>query len=217
MVEVLDSRNVVDSDGLIGMDVLSGFLVTLDYPVRKLELDPLPQRPTDARPQTPSLHTGEGTDDEDDNATAGGAGSASAKDSTAKAEVAATTTPRGLHDRYVAPEMKSYNNVYRVGHDLLIPTSLNQASNPPRLFILDTGSFSTTISPEAAREVTRLHGNDMKVKGISGEVKKVYSADDVTFYFANLSQKGSGVVSFDISGLSRNLGLEVSGLIGANT
>lgn len=114
--------------------------------------------------------------------------------------------------------MKSYTKVYRVGHQLMISTALNQASNPPKLFILDTGSFSTTISPEAAREVTKLHGNDaIKVQGISGEVKNVYSADEVTFYFANLAQKARNVVSFDLSGLSRNVGLEVSGLIGANT
>ncbi len=218
MVEVLNSRNVMeDSDGLIGMDVLSGFLVTLDYPVHKLELGPLPARPTDTSPQAPALHTGGGTED-DDTSAASATGQVPAKDPGAKPAVAPATPPRGPQDRYIAPEMKSYNKVYRVGHQLMIPTSLNQAANPPKLFILDTGSFSTSISPEAAREVTKLHGNDaMKVKGISGEVKKVYSADDVTFYFASLAQKGRDVVSFDISGISRNVGLEVSGLIGANT
>jgi len=218
MVEVLNSRNVMeDSDGLIGMDVLSGFLVTLDYPMHKLELGPLPARPTETSPQAPELHTGGGTE-EDDASAADATGHAAAKDAGAKPAVAAAPPPRGPQDRYIAPEMKSYTKVYRVGHQLLIPTSLNQAANPPKLFILDTGSFSTSLSPEAAREVTKLHGNDaLKVRGISGEVKKVYSADDVTFYFANLSQKGRDIVSFDISGLSRNVGLEVSGLIGANT
>lgn len=193
MVEVVNSRYVADVfEGLIGMDVFSGFLVTLDYPLSMLELGPLPQRPTDINPQAPELHTGEGTEDDD--------GAAS-----------------GPQDRYFAPEMKGYINVYRVGHQLMIPTALNQATNPPKLFVLDTGSFATTIAPEAAREVTKLHGNDLKVKGISGEVKKVYSAHDLTFYFANLSQKGRDVVSYDISGLSKDVGLEVSGLIGANT
>jgi tetratricopeptide (TPR) repeat protein len=223
MVEVLDSRNVVDSDGLIGMDVLSGFLVTLDYPIRKLELGPLPPRPTDTGPQAPALHTGEGSEDDEDTpatgATAGTAGQPLAKDSAAKPAVVSATTPKGPQDRYIAPEMKSYNSVYRVGHLLMIPTSLNKASNPPKLFILDTGAFSTTISPEAAREVTKLHGNGTvaAVKGISGKEEKVYQADNVTFYFANLAQAGTNVVSFDTSNLSKSEGLEISGLIGANT
>ena len=42
MVQVSDRRNVVDVDGLIGMDVFSNFLVTLDFPWRKLTLGPLP-------------------------------------------------------------------------------------------------------------------------------------------------------------------------------
>jgi predicted aspartyl protease/alkylhydroperoxidase/carboxymuconolactone decarboxylase family protein YurZ len=31
------------------------------------------------------------------------------------------------HDRYIAPEMKSYNPIFRFGHMLLIPTSLNES------------------------------------------------------------------------------------------
>jgi clan AA aspartic protease (TIGR02281 family) len=222
MVEVIDSRNVVDTDGLIGMDVLSGFLVTLDYPIRKLELGPLPPRPTDTGSQVPALHTGEGSEDDEDTlatgVTSGSAGQPAAKDSAAKPAIVSAPTPKGPQDRYIAPEMRSYNSVYRVGHQLMIPTALNKATNPSKLFILDTGAFSTTISPEAAREVTKLHSNDtIKVTGISGEVKKVYSADNVTFYFASLAQKAVNVVSIDTSNLSKGDGLEISGLIGANT
>ena len=39
-------------------------------------------------------------------------------------------------DPYIAPEIKSYSGVYRVGHMLLIPTSLND--KPPKLFLIDT-------------------------------------------------------------------------------
>ena len=46
-VAVMDKGNIADSDGLIGMDVFSPFLVTLDYPMRKLLLAPLPARPDD--------------------------------------------------------------------------------------------------------------------------------------------------------------------------
>ena len=47
-VEVIEQRNVNDTDGVIGMDVFSHFLITLDYPMRKLLLAPLPRRPGEA-------------------------------------------------------------------------------------------------------------------------------------------------------------------------
>ena len=61
-VRVMDSRSVVGTDGLIGMDVFSNFLVTLDYPMRKLTLGPLPTRPEEMT-AVPSLATGDGADD----------------------------------------------------------------------------------------------------------------------------------------------------------
>ena len=87
-----------------------------------------------------------------------------------------------------------------------------------KLFIMDTGAWTTTISPEAAREVTKVHNySDMEVSGISGKVKKVYSADDITFRFAHLSQKARDVVAFDTSRISKSVGMEISGFIGATT
>ncbi|MGP8270298.1 MAG: aspartyl protease family protein [Terracidiphilus sp.] len=65
-VEVLDGRRSVgDSDGLIGMDVLSHFLVTLDYPMRKLLLGPLPPRPGESA-AVPALKTSDAERDESD-------------------------------------------------------------------------------------------------------------------------------------------------------
>jgi predicted aspartyl protease len=112
--------------------------------------------------------------------------------------------------------MKDYTPVYRVGHTLSLPASLN--GGKPKLFILDTGSWSTTISPQSAREVTKVHsGYEAEVQGINGKVEKVYSADEVTIHFANLSQKVEGVASFDISRISKSVNMEISGLLGATT
>jgi predicted aspartyl protease len=112
--------------------------------------------------------------------------------------------------------MSDWTKVYRSGHNLLLPAMLNESA--VRLFILDTGAFTTTISPEAAREVTKVHSDhDLIVRGISGKVEKVYSADNITFRFAHLQQRGEGVVAFDTSNLSKSAGLEVSGLIGFST
>jgi tetratricopeptide (TPR) repeat protein len=189
-VTVLNSRNVAGAgvDGLIGMDVFSNLQVTLDYPMRKLALAPLPPRPQEGvTADKPALETKSGQQ-----------------------------STRAPHDRYIAPEMSDWTKVYRSGHNLLLPAMLNESA--ARLFILDTGAFTTTISPEAAREVTKVHSDhDLIVRGISGKVEKVYSADNITFRFAHLQQRGEGVVAFDTSNLSKSAGLEVSGLIGFST
>jgi len=219
-VHVIDSRDVVDVDGLIGMDVFSNFLVTLDYPMRKLVLGPLPPRPGEAAVAAPQLNTQNGEagsaaepdsndpqDQHSGTSSSPGAGSHPAGD---KPE------PHGPYDRYIAPEMKDYTKVYRVGHDLILPAQINGAMI--KLFILDTGAFATTISPSAARQVTTVHSdNSMTVKGISGNVNKVYYAGDLTLRFAHMSQRVQGAVAFDTSQVSNNAGMEISGFLGAST
>lgn len=201
-VEVLDQRSVVDSDGLIGMDVFSRFLVTLDYPMRKLILGPLPPRPGETTANKPALETANAPDED--------AGDGSASASSGPSGQAA---PRGPHDPYIAPEMKEWIPVFRVGHTLMLPASLNKSAT--KLFILDTGAFSTTITPAVAREVTKVHSDNFTtVKGISGKVDNVYRADEITFIFAHLSQKVSGVVTFDTPNLSKDIGMDIAGLIG---
>ena len=206
-VKVIDQRNVADADGLIGMDVFSSFLVTLDFPMRNLLLGPLPPRPDEITATKPTLQTtGSAEEDADDNSASDTSGGST--------KTAIRPTPRGPRDRYVAPEMKTWTPVYRIGHMLMVPASLNSSSI--KLFILDTGAFTTTISPNVAREVTKVRSDSaVKVRGISGDVDKVYSADKITFKFANLSQEVHDVVAIDFSDLSKNEGMEISGLIGA--
>jgi predicted aspartyl protease/Flp pilus assembly protein TadD len=226
-VEVLDSRSVLNGDGLIGMDVFAQFLVTLDYPMHKLVLGQLPPRPGESMAQAPSLKTSEAVRDEDEESETPSKGAEQNGPIAAQSALAGTApTPetrnpdsveravKGPSDRYIAPEMKDYTKVYRVGHDLILPAALN--GKEIRLFIMDTGAYSTSISPAAAREVTKVHADDLRrVKGINGEVKDVYWADSVTFRFAQLSQTVPNVVSFDTSRISRGTGMEISGLIGA--
>jgi predicted aspartyl protease len=195
-VEVMDKGNVADTDGLIGMDVFSRFLVTLDYPMRKLVLAPLPPRPNETSGLKPTLETHGANEDEP------------AADSPSPKPAA-----HGPYDRYIAPEMKDWTHVYRIGHNLLLPASLNDG--PIKLFIVDTGAFSTTVTPEVAREVTKVHSQDnLTVHGVNGKVDKVYTADSITFRFANIVQKVDDVVAFATATLSKNLNMEVAGFIG---
>lgn len=221
-VTVEDSRYVAhDLDGLIGMDVLSHFLVTLDFPARKLLLGPLPKRP-DEPAGAPSLKTDEADPEDVESSAQSATGEVAKADVNATGATQAATIPaarpvrRGPFDRYIAPEMKDYVPVYRIGHNLLIPTGLN--GGHPKLFILDTGAWATSISPAAAREVTNVQRDyTQRVTGLSGEIASVYKANQVTFSFAYLSQKVEGVPSFDTSRLSKDLGVEVSGFLGAST
>jgi tetratricopeptide (TPR) repeat protein len=118
-----------------------------------------------------------------------------------------------LHNRYIPPEYAKFDRVYRFGHNLLVPTRLNMA--PPKQFLLDTGAWDNTVSPAAAREATKVHSDsDTKVKGLSGEVKKVYSADELTLTFSSFQQKREDMVSFDMTHISDGIGTEVSGTLG---
>jgi tetratricopeptide (TPR) repeat protein len=204
-VEVMESRSVAEEDGLIGADVFEDFLVDIDFPHEKLRLGELPKRPGETGQKLALKSDDDDSDDANspvDNAKSG------------DAKTAAQAVPSsGPQDRHIAPEMQSYTHVYRFGHDLLIPTTIGKV--PSKLFLLDTGAFNNSISPAAAREVTRVRSNEnMIVKGISGQVDNVYSADKTVLQFGNLRQENQEMTAFDTKPISDGIGTEVSGFLG---
>jgi hypothetical protein len=56
--------------------------------------------------------------------------------------------------------------------------------------------------------------DNISVHGVNGKVDRVYTADSITFRFANIAQKVDGVVAFETPALSKNLNMEVAGFIG---
>jgi tetratricopeptide (TPR) repeat protein len=182
-VQVSDQSSVIGNEGLFGAVVLSHFLVDLDMPNRKLRLSPLPARPNEAPAET-ALESSQDR----------------------------TPTPQ-FYDRYIPPEMQDYARIYRIGHMLLIPTTLNNSVT--KLFLIDTGAFNNLITPDAAREVTHVSDNpNIRVKGVSGSVKNVYSGDEITLRFANLQQRNLDIVSLDMKNMSDGAGTEISGTLG---
>jgi tetratricopeptide (TPR) repeat protein len=202
-IEVIDGRSVADEDGLVGTDVFDDFLVDLDFPDEKLKLSELPKRPGEPEQK---LALKDEEDDSDENPESPpDSGTADARNT--------PPAPSGPQDRYIAPEMQSYTRVYRFGHDLLVPTQIGNV--PRKLFLLDTGAFMNAISPAAAREVTKVGMDpDMQVKGVSGTVKKVYSANKAVFQFGHLRQENQDIVAFDTTSLSDHTGTEISGFLG---
>lgn len=126
-VNVIDASSPFDDGvGYIGIDVFSKFMVTADFPMRKIGVAPLPAR-SGATPPTPQLMT-----------------------------IAADWDPVAgtPEDRYIAPDMKDYSEYYRVGHDLLLPTALS--SEKIVLFLPDDQVGTTGISASTANEVTKI-------------------------------------------------------------
>ncbi len=188
VVEVMEKKQApYDRSDLIGADFFSRYLVTLDFPAMEMRLDPLPKRP------------------EPEAAAAAAAGKAVAAD--------AGDGEESLHDRYLAPEMRNWTKVFRADHQMLIPVSIGGTKD--RLFLVDTGAFATTITPAAAREVTKVtKDSDMKIQGISGKVDEVYATHRMTVKFAQVTLRVGRMHSFDTTNVSHGTGVEVSGFLG---
>jgi len=212
-VEVMESRSVAEEDGLIGADVFENFLVEIDFPNEKLKLSELPKRPGEGNHE---LALKNDNDEADSDAAEQDSEHASKAEATPEAgakPAPSTVKSSGPQDRYIAPEMQSFTRVYRFGHELLVPTKIGEV--PDKLFLLDTGALTNAISPAAAREVTKVHGDsDTTVKGISGSVKNVYSANKAVLQFGHLRQENQDMLSFDTTSLSESDGTEVSGFFG---
>jgi tetratricopeptide (TPR) repeat protein len=203
-VDVIDKRSVADEEGLIGADVFQQFLIEVDFPGRKLKLSQLPARP--GEPQVKATLAIDEDEDEPGADTEPKAAGDSAKD-------APPNSAPKYFDRFISSEMSSYARVFRFGHMLLVPTKINDI--PGKLFLIDSGAWNNMITPGAAREVTKVHGDsETIVKGLSGTVDKVYETGTVVLEFGGLRQKNEDMVAFDLSHISRDVGAEVSGTLG---
>jgi TonB family protein len=204
-VQVFEQRSVTGEDGLIGADVFAAFLVDIDFPNEKLHLRELPKRPGE---------TGTKIALQSESSNASSFEEEPEEKTTEPSHVESAPAPHaGPQDRYIAPDMKSYTQVCRFGHQLLVPTSVGEA--PVKLFLLDTGTGRNFISLNAAEEVTKVHADPRSiVKGINGSVKSVYRADKAVIQFGRLRQENQDLVAIDLSHVSDRTGTEVSGILG---
>jgi len=171
-IEVTERKFLTDEDGLIGANVLSHFLVSIDFQKMVVSLDPLPKHE-------------KGSSDS------------------------------YWEDRETAPEFKQFTPFFRVGHDILLSTRVNDSK--PVLFLVDTGSTSTLIDPAFAREFTKVHGEDLvKMKGLSGKVDKVQSADAVKLEFGHYRQPYRDVLAIPLRKVNRD-NPQMTGILGVPT
>jgi tetratricopeptide (TPR) repeat protein len=118
-------------------------------------------------------------------------------------------------DEHRPSETQSFTQIFSFGHLLLMPTHVGNTASG--LFALDTGAFTNSISPELARQVSKVHDSNVHVGGISGQVKDVYSTDKALLQFARFRQPNEDIITFDVSALSKSIGTEISGFIGFTT
>ncbi|MGA9447324.1 MAG: aspartyl protease family protein, partial [Candidatus Sulfotelmatobacter sp.] len=210
VVAVSDKGSVADEDGLIGADVLGAYLIDIDLPGMRLKLSPLPKRPEDT--VAPKSLNSEGeeqanAEQKEDNVNEPTPKDQNSPPSTAKP---ARRLPK---DRYIAPEMADWTKVFRFGHSILVPTSVNNSKS--MLFGLDTGAFSNLLSVRAGRQVSKVSSEErVRVHGVSGAVDKVYSSDEATLRFGHFQQANLGIITLDLSTISQHTGTEVSGFLG---
>lgn len=189
LVHVIDKFRF-DGDGLIGANVFANYLIDIDGPGKTLKLSPLPLRPKE-KADIVTLQTESG---------------------------APTHDQKEWHpqDRYIAPEMQKWTKIFRFGHQLLIPTSVN--NSPAMLFMIDTGASDNILASNAAKKVSKMRdGIGVTNEGINGKVKNVYSTDKASLKFGHLAQANEDILTLDLSSISHQTGTEVSGLLGFST
>ena len=80
--------------------------------------------------------------------------------------------------------------------------------------MLDTGANSSFLSQQQAAELGKIRRSNMQVAGMSGNAGAPATAEDIILQFSRTPQPPQNFVTTDLHSISRNLGTEVSGLIG---
>ena len=117
------------------------------------------------------------------------------------------------HDRVLPDNAPGVVLARRVGHQLLVPTLVNEKS--VSYFLVDTGSSMNLISEEYARRFTSVGITEMeKLKGLSGEVKRLYSATHIRLQFGHFVQEDNGMLALSLNDLNCRNAVQVNGILG---
>lgn len=120
--------------------------------------------------------------------------------------------PDHLGDAPDAPA-SGFTRAMRLGNHLTLPTSVNGGKG--HLFLIDSGSSQSFIDTDAARETTKIYGDDRtRIQGVQGGVKKVSRADTATLVFAGFRQENSDLIAFDLTKVGDSIGVGLAGILG---
>jgi len=120
---------------------------------------------------------------------------------------------RNFHDRYTAPEMSRWTQMYNFGNAILIPAQVN--ASPPELFEVAASSKYNVLAPEFARERASLRRDfrSAHLEGINGRVSSE-SSGKVKLAFADLHFKAIKFISFDDTRSNDSAETAVAGYFG---
>ncbi len=105
-----------------------------------------------------------------------------------------------------------FTPIFRHGHFLLIPTRVNGSEEG--LFLLDTGAGLSNIDSTFAKTVTKIRDEQqLRVRGVEGNVKKVSTADRAVVEFAQFRQQSVDLPAFDLNS-GTNRAIRMAGIIG---
>ena len=122
------------------------------------------------------------------------------------------SNPQG-YDRVIPPDEANFTKVFRNGHELLMPTKLNDKTWG--LFLLDTGAEFSNVDSTFARLSTKIHGNEyMHIHGVSGTVKDVFEADKAELQFSRFKQNNLGLIAFNLNNSSGHQEMRMAGILG---
>ena len=116
-------------------------------------------------------------------------------------------------DRLKDPEMQDFMPVYHRQQYLMVPVTLDNKTR--NLFILDSGSRFSTMTPEAAHAVSTTRMNFTNaVQTISGSTLQVYR-DSFDFQFASISLPHQNhIIQLDPAAIEHTTGIQVAGMLG---
>ena len=110
------------------------------------------------------------------------------------------------------PDETGFTPVYRLGHMLMVSTVVNRKSRD--LFLLDTGAQINNIDATFARLSTKIHGSDMRIRGVSRNVKQVYEASKGELQFGRFRQDNIGLVAINLNNSSDSPPIRLAGILG---
>lgn len=170
LVRVDDRRSVAGTQGLIGTDVFSEKLVTLDYPMREFRIAPLPG----TAEQSNSINTD------------GSSGS--------DAETAEPT------DAYDGPELKDYLNVYLASSKVILPLLLNSKPETMMMDTGSDGTLFDRSKAKEFTSVKLDSSYNGAIEGVSGKVKDVYLTGQVYIQMGPIAQYQNGAMAVNFNG-----------------
>lgn len=122
------------------------------------------------------------------------------------------SSPQG-YNRSPSDDEKDFTPIFRYGHQLMVPTRLN--GKTWGLFLIDTGSSISMVDSTFARLSTKVYGNSyLHVRGLSGEVNKVFEADSAQLEFATFRQRNLGLTAVNLNNSPEHVPVRMSGIFG---